>query len=59
MYQEVCSYSDLKSVTTQRIKRRVIILSTAAPGLEFYSGRQSFFAIEIQVGNSDLDSNLV
>ena len=41
-----------------RRKRKVTILSTAAPELEFYSGRRSFLAIEIHVGNSDLGSHL-
>ena len=58
MYQDFCCYSDLKDVTTRRRKRRVIVLSTAAPELEFYNGRRSFLAIEIHVGNSDLDSHL-
>ena len=58
MYQEFCCYSDLKDVATQRIKKRVITLSTVAPELELYSGRQSFLAIKIHVGKSDLDSNL-
>ena len=58
MYQDFCCCSDLKDVKTRRRKRRVIILSTAAPELEFYNGRRSFLAIEIHVGNSDLDSHL-
>ena len=58
MYQEFCCYSDLKDVTKQRRKRRVIILSAAVPELEFYNGRRSFLAIDIHVANSDLDSHL-
>ena len=46
MYQESCCYSPLKDVTTLRRKRRVIILSTAAPELEFYNGRRSFLAMK-------------
>ena len=38
-----------------RRKRRVIILTTAAPELEFYNGR--FLAIETHVGSSDLGSH--
>ena len=32
----------------------MIILSTAAPELEFYSGRRSFLAIKIQVAGAQL-----
>ena len=46
MYQEFCYYSHLKDVTMLRRKRRVIILSTAAPESEFYNGRQSFLAMK-------------
>ena len=46
MYQEFCCYSHLKDITMLRRKRKVIILSTATPELEFYNGRQSFLAIK-------------
>ena len=58
MYQDFCCYSDLKDVTARRRKRGVIILSPAATKLELYNGRRSFLAIEIHVGDSDLDSHL-
>ena len=58
MYQEFCCYKDLKDVTTLRRKRRVIVLSTAAPELELYNDRRSFLGIEIHVGNSDVGSHL-
>ena len=58
MYQEFCCYSDLKDVTMLIRKRRVIILSTAVPKLEFYSGRWSFLGIKIHVSNNDLDLHL-
>ena len=58
MYQDFCCYSDLKDVTMQRRKRRVIILSTTLPELEFSNGRQSFLAIKIHIGNNDLGSHL-
>ena len=54
MYQGFCCYNDFKDVAILRRKRRVIILSTATPELEFNSGRQSFLVIEIHIGNSDL-----
>ena len=54
MYQEFRCYSDLKDVAMLRRKRRVFIVSTATPELEFYSGRRSFLAIKIHVGSSDL-----
>ena len=58
--QEFCFYSDLKDNTMERRKRRVIILSTSMPELEFYNGngRWSFLAIEIHIVNSDPNSHL-
>ena len=58
MYQEFCCYCDLEDVATLGRKRRVLILSTVVPELEFYSCRQSFLAIEIHVGNSNLGPHL-
>ena len=42
----------------QKKNKSDIIFSTPAQELEFYNGRLSFLAIEINVGNSDLDSHL-
>ena len=59
IYQEFCCYSDLKDVTMRRRKRRVIILSTAVPELEFYNvidGASCWSKFTLVT--SDLDSHL-